>query len=346
MTTEAEVAVEPDRVTALSPVSDSLAVEQQREAGLNALARMSEAEFFERMRSLRLGLDRFDMMMSEVLETGTDLMRIEGVEKPILTLSGAEKICFVARLVPTFHAERTLGSPPESPAIHYVVRCDLHLGNTDGPAVAQGVGSCSSHERKYRWRYAEKHCPECGVVGALFKSKHTAKPSSPFAGTKPFFCWQRKGGCGKEFAETDPRITQQTLGMVENSEPHDLDNTLLKMAKKRAFVDASKTATASSGRVTQDLEEDAAGSEDAKEMRDAIMTRAREVGMTKRGDIYVVVKAALGRTIKSQDEFTRLKASELRRVLDAMPPVPVADAKPDGDMTLDEKIEDRESAHE
>jgi hypothetical protein len=311
--------------TTLAPttLNDSLAVEQQREAGINALARMSEFEFEERMKALRVGLERFDRMMGDLLTTGShhgaDLMTVEGIDKPILTLSGAEKTCFVARLVPTFAVERTTGAPPSSPAIHYLVRCDLHLGNTDGPVVAQGVGSCSSHERKYRWRTAEKSCPECGVLGTIIRSKFPARAGTPFAGTKPFYCWKKKGGCGIEFSETDERITRQVLGMVENPDPYDLDNTLLKMAKKRAFVDATKTATASSGRVTVDLEENAGGSDAANDLRDEVFKRARATGWKTLGPILEIATKATGRPCRTKIDFDRLSANDLARVLERMP---------------------------
>jgi hypothetical protein len=316
MTTELEVVAEPTQVASLAPLNASLAIEQQREAGLNALARITDAEFIERMKSLRLGLDRFDMMMREVLEPGVDLMTIEGVPKPILTLSGAEKICFVARLVPSFIVERSIGSPPESPAIHYVIRCNLHLGNDGGPVVAQGVGSANSHEKKYRWRNAEKKCPACSVIGAVVKSKFDAKPGTEFAGTKPWFCWKKKGGCGAEFAEDDTRITGQTLGMVENADPYDLDNTLLKMGKKRALVDAAKTATASSGRVTQDLDENVGTSDAAVRLRADV---AKKLGWSKLGDIFTVVSKATGKPVKTKVEYEKLTANDLAKVLAAMP---------------------------
>ena len=47
----------------------------------------------------------------------------------------------------------------------------------------------------------------------------------------------------------------QVAGRVENSDLADTYNTVLKMAKKRALVDATLTATAASDIFTQDLED-------------------------------------------------------------------------------------------
>jgi len=53
----------------------------------------------------------------------------------------------------------------------------------------------------------------------------------------------------------NPETKKQEESRVENPNLEDLFNTVLKMAKKRAFVDAVITATAASDFVTQDLED-------------------------------------------------------------------------------------------
>ncbi len=53
----------------------------------------------------------------------------------------------------------------------------------------------------------------------------------------------------------DHRIVGQEVGRKENPDIADTYNTVLKMAKKRAFVDASLTATAASDIFTQDVED-------------------------------------------------------------------------------------------
>jgi ribosomal protein L12E/L44/L45/RPP1/RPP2 len=50
-------------------------------------------------------------------------------------------------------------------------------------------------------------------------------------------------------------ITEPTEDKVENDNPADVYNTVLKMAKKRAQVDATLTATGTSDLLTQDIEE-------------------------------------------------------------------------------------------
>jgi hypothetical protein len=70
-----------------------------------------------------------------------------------------------------------------------------------------------------------------------------------------WLCWKSKGGCGAKWPDGAPEIEGQQVGDVENPDPYDLENTLVKMAKKRAHIDAALTGTASSDLFTQDLEE-------------------------------------------------------------------------------------------
>jgi hypothetical protein len=65
----------------------------------------------------------------------------------------------------------------------------------------------------------------------------------------------KKGGCGATFHSTTSEITKQETGRVENPDIADVYNTVLKMAKKRAQVDATLTAVGASDLLTQDLED-------------------------------------------------------------------------------------------
>jgi len=165
--------------------------------------------------------------------------------KPTLLKPGAEKICTTFRLSPTYeiHAKNLEHGHRE-----YEMICTLtHIPS--GQRVAQGVGLCSSMESKYRYRKAELICPECGNA-AIFPAKPEYNN-----GKKGWFCWKKKGGCDSKFSFEDSRIVDQPQGKTENEDLADCFNTVLKMAKKRAHVDAVLTATAASDIFTQDIEE-------------------------------------------------------------------------------------------
>ena len=101
-------------------------------------------------------------------------------------------------------------------------------------------------ESKYRWRAAGRVCPSCGTA-AIIRGKEE------YGGG--WLCFKKKDGCGAKFKIDDTTITSQDSGRVENEDIADVYNTVLKMAKKRAHIDAMLTATAASDIFTQDLDE-------------------------------------------------------------------------------------------
>lgn len=217
-------------------------------AGTLALALMSDQEFDTRLAALKRGRDRMAAIQRGLMDKDVDYGKIPGTEKPTLYKPGAEKLCDFYHLAADFHPERIVGDNLAGPALAYQTRCELHLGSLDGPVVAVGYGSANSWERKHRYRTAQRACPACGCIGTLNRSKR---------GKPEWYCWAKRGGCGKTFPINDPTIVDQEMGQVENPDPWDLDTTLLKMAEKRAHIDATLRGTAASGLFTQDVEDTA-----------------------------------------------------------------------------------------
>ena len=162
--------------------------------------------------------------------------------KPSLYKAGAEKLSMTFRLAPTFEIRQV-----DFPGEHreYQIVCKLNHIVT-GAFWGSGVGCCSTMESKYRFRHAANRCPKCGKETII-------KGKAEYGGG--YICFQKKGGCGAKFSESDPAIVDQPKGKVENENLADQYNTVLKMAKKRAHVDAVLTATAASDCFTQDLED-------------------------------------------------------------------------------------------
>lgn len=216
------------------------------QAGTFALAAMTEEAFATRLAALKRGRNRIATIQRELMDKDVDYGTIPGTPKPTLLKPGAEKLNDIYGHRADFHPERIVGDNVTAPALAYQTRCELHLGSLDGPVVAVGYGSANSWERKHRYRTGERACPACGVVGTLLRSKR---------GQPEWFCWAKKGGCGATFRIDDAKVMQQVVGDIENPDPWDLDTTLLKMAEKRAHVDATLRATAASGLFTQDVED-------------------------------------------------------------------------------------------
>ena len=193
--------------------------------------------------------------MLESLRRLRDTLMIEGVhygpphpgaDKPVLLKPGAEVLCayfgFRSR-VEIIHAERALQGP--EPFVFYEIKCQLVATAADGTEIiaGEGLGSATSLEAKHRYRTAERSCPECGATAII-----RGKPE--FGGG--WVCWRNAGGCGAKFAADDPRITDQPSGKVVNAHVYDTFNAVLKVAKKRAFIDAVLSATSASFLFTQD----------------------------------------------------------------------------------------------
>lgn len=181
-------------------------------------------------------------IMKNVMQEGQHYGVIPGTDKPTLLQPGAEKLAFTFRLATEYKITKT-----EYPRDHreYEVICRLSNMAT-GALVGEGVGMCSTRETKYRYRMAKRICPKCNAE-AIIKGKEE------YGGG--WLCFKKTGGCGAKFEDSDPAITDQTTGRIENPDIADTYNTALKIGKKRSFVDAVKSATAASDIYTQDIED-------------------------------------------------------------------------------------------
>ena len=214
--------------------------------GVQALAALSDADFERNLLAIRQGQQRIARMQRELLIPGVDYGNVPGVDKPSLGKPGAEKFCIAYGLAARIEQHLVTGDNVTGPLITYDATCHLHLGTFDGPVVGVGHGTCNSWESKYRYRNAERSCPTCGQATII-------AGKAEYGGG--WLCFRKRGGCGAKFGAEDPRITGQQVGREDNPEPWDLANTIMKMAEKRAHVDATLRTTAASGIFTQDLED-------------------------------------------------------------------------------------------
>lgn len=184
---------------------------------------------------------------AEVLRKDIDYGVIPGTgDKPCLLKPGAETLLMAFQLsLGELQVDIIdLQAPVPGHREYRVIAPIIH--RPTGAVVGSGVGSCSTLERKYRYRKTERKCPVCGKQ-AIMKSK------PEFGGG--WYCWKKKEGCGATFDENDQKIVGQETGQTENPDPADQYNTVLKMAKKRALIDGALTSCAASGVFTQDVEE-------------------------------------------------------------------------------------------
>lgn len=169
---------------------------------------------------IRAQVNLIQEVMTAVMKDTVHFGTIPGTTKPTLYKAGAEKILSTFRIAiePIVEDLSTI----DEARFRVSARATAQLS---GVFLGAGVGECSSSEEKYRWR---------GVV------------------------------CEQEFDETpeDRRRNVWKRGQPKpyqvkqvRTNPADVANTILKMAKKRAQIDACLTVTAASDVFAQDIED-------------------------------------------------------------------------------------------
>jgi len=172
---------------------------------------------------IRKNINLIQEVMASVMKKDVHFGTIPGTPKPTLYKAGAEKVLATFKIGVEVSKIEDLSTPD---SIRYrVILKAVH--QPTGTFIGEGVGECSSDEEKYKWK-------------------------------RPV--------CEKEFEntpETHRRIKYQRNYRTKKideiqqirTQPADLANTILKMAKKRSLIDLTLTATAASDVFDQDIEE-------------------------------------------------------------------------------------------
>src|SRR6266576_1828554 len=192
---------------------------------------------------LEAQIRKIQTIMRGVMQDGQHYGVIPGTDKPTLLKPGAEKLAMVFRLAPSFRIIRN-----DLPNNHreFEIICTLtHIPT--GQVMGEGVGSCSTMESKYRWRRGEAEKTDKTVPSGYWNLRKT----------NPAKAQEVLGGKGFVTVKVDNVwwIAKKSDERIENTDIADTYNTVLKMAKKRAQVDATLTATAASDIFSQDLED-------------------------------------------------------------------------------------------
>lgn len=178
-------------------------------------------------------------VMRDAMKEGEHYGKIPGCgDKPALLKAGAEKLSLTFRLSPSYKIERLdLANGHRE----YIITCELRHIET-GKLLGAGVGSCSTMESKYRWRSVDTFEVTDMPIPRDSKEKKAEYRKQGFGMKKVDgeWKWVRFTGNGER---------------VENPDIADQYNTVLKMGKKRAQVDATLTALAASDIFTQDIDE-------------------------------------------------------------------------------------------
>lgn len=169
---------------------------------------------------VRQHVNVIQQVMAAVMKEGTHYGTIPGCKQPSLYKAGSEVLLTTFRIA----VDPEIQDLSTADEIRYRIRC-RGVAQPSGLLVGIGVGECSSSEDKYRWRRA------------ICDEEYDAAPENRR---------RVKWATGRNGVYTMKQI---------RTEPPDLANTILKMAKKRAQIDLTLTSTAASDIFTQDVED-------------------------------------------------------------------------------------------
>ena len=170
---------------------------------------------------VRARVNLIQQVMQGVMKPGIHYGKIPGAgDKPSLFKPGAETLAVTFQLAPDPQVEDL----STSDNVHYRVKVRFTSQQT-GAYLGTGVGECSSDEEKYRWRKAI--CDE--------EYEEAAE--------------DRRRIAFKKYQGKINRVKQI------RTQPADVANTILKMAKKRAQVDGTLSVTGASDLFSQDIED-------------------------------------------------------------------------------------------
>lgn len=210
------------------------------------------AEF--EVEQVKAQVQKVQVLMEAMMVDGEHYGTIPGTTKKTLLKPGAEKLGFMFRLGPQYDVEQVDFDRPDLPPGHreVKVKCTLRHLPTD-TFVAEGLGSCSTLESKYRYR-EDKQTETLGPVSRKYwdinREYHAARNKQ---------LADEYGPGNLRTKKIDGQwVVIKVTGTGEQKENPDIAdqyNTVLKMAKKRAHTDAILAACAASDIFTQDMDD-------------------------------------------------------------------------------------------
>lgn len=178
----------------------------------------------------------FQSIVRSQLKEGHDFGTIPGTPKPTLYKPGAEKIAKLLACADQYEVIKEV-EDWDRPLFSYTIRCSL-ISINSGRTISTGLGECNSWEGKYRYRWVGKK--EAEAQGHRVDGNNVIHLETG----RPLVCKFRRSGS-----------SSYPVYRVDNDDIFSIKNTILKMAKKRALVDASLSAGRLSDLFTQDLDE-------------------------------------------------------------------------------------------
>jgi len=200
---------------------------------------LTVVDSWQSIEALKARIQQIQRLMNDVLKKDVDYGIIPNMPKgtkPCLLKPGSEQILAMFRLA----VEPIVEDLSTEDCFRYRITVRLTDSRTEA-FLGAGVGEASTDETKYKWKrtYSQK--------------EYEAMP--PDRRRSKWITYRDDHG--------QPQETEQ---FMIRQEPADLANTVLKIAKKRAQIDATLTVTGASSMFEQDLEPDESGDESRAEV--------------------------------------------------------------------------------
>lgn len=181
----------------------------------NALAPLTAKDLHARVQLIQKA-------MKAVMKDKVHYGIVPGTPKPSLWKAGAEVLCAMFHIAPSYRIEDL----SDHDCIRYRIAC-VGTHQISGAVLGEGMGECSSNEKKYKWRQ----------VKSAREYDNTDESRRRI-----------------EFGYDREKREEYEILQVRQ-EPADIANTVLKMACKRAQVAMVINVTAASDIFAQDLED-------------------------------------------------------------------------------------------
>ena len=247
----------------------------------NSLTLSNKSSFIAPVADIDTALARytaFKEFVSKVLIKDRDYGEIPGTNKPTLLKPGAEKLSAFFGIRPVFILQDSVNDWTGAdhggePFFFREYKCQ---GFRNGELIGEGIGSCNSWEKKYRYRWiSEAEIPATvdkstlefvdGTISEFAFAVDKGETSGKYG--KPAEYWKRfRDAISSGTAKQIKRKTKKGDDMdaweiggkvyaVPNHDPADQVNTIDKMAQKRSLVAMVLITTNASDYFTQDMED-------------------------------------------------------------------------------------------
>lgn len=190
----------------------------------------------------------FQKMIVSQLKKDHDYGVIPGTKKATLYKPGAEKIVTLLGIFPDYEILEKVTEYKEN-LFAYTIKCKLFHGQQQ---AGEGLGHCNSWETKYKYENVTEESLPNNIDKSLLQTKKN------------------------DYGRTTYRIEKDACTIA---------NTILKMAKKRAFIDAVVTIASLSDifqNENEQLKKEAIAEMTVNEAANLVVNRGKHVGKTMR----------------------------------------------------------------